>query len=171
MFNFIKNEWKSIAWFALAAIVLWFVYGEWLDYKANKQPVQVPQVIVQPTILPADHTTKILTEYVAQPANDPAKVKLDVQAPDFIVAANGQQQVVKGLAGETKPLENGQLGFTVQSTAKIDVTDMVRNQVNAEMAKQAADNKKEMDALKKKQKRERLLWIVGTAGTIYLMKR
>ena len=73
-----------------------------------------------PSVLPATHTTSIETRYIPQPAADPAKVRLEMKPADFVVAAGEQQVVVKGLPGETAPLQNGQLGFAVESRAKID---------------------------------------------------
>ena len=75
-----------------------------------------------PSVLPATHTTSVETRYIPQPAADPAKVRLEMKPADFVVAAGEQQVVVKGLPGETAPLQNGQLGFAVESRAKIDVT-------------------------------------------------
>jgi hypothetical protein len=69
--------------------------------------------------------------------------------------------------------ENGELRFSTTSTAKIDVTEMANAQAqliaNQELAKQAAVHKKEMDKEKSARKRERIVWIIGTAAGGYLL--
>ena len=98
----------------------------------------------------------------AQPEKDPAKVRLDMKPADFVVAAGDQQVVVKGLPGETAPLQNGQLGFKVESKAKIDVTDMVRSQVNDKLAIQSAQLKAEADKKTAGIRRQRTIgYVVG----------
>lgn len=146
MKEWLKNEWFKIALLVVLGIAISVGWAEWQDYK-NK-PVHVPSAVslqVPPTVLPGTHTTSIETRYISQPANDPAKVRLDLKPADFVVAAGSQQVVVHGLAGETTPLQNGQLGFKVETAAKIDVTEMVRNQVNDKLAIQAAQMKADAD--------------------------
>ena len=162
------KDWLKAEWFKLALIVLLVgvaavSWAEWTEYKDKPAPAP-PAVSLQvpPTVLPGTHTTSIETRYIPQPANDAAKVRLDLKPADFVVAAGEQQVVVHGLAGETTPLQNGQLGFKVETAAKIDVTEMVRNQVNDKLAIQAAQMKAESDKIAAAIRRQRTIgYVVG----------
>ena len=163
MKEWLKSEWFKLALLGLFLAVIFAGWQEWQEFKTK--PAIVPPPIslqVPPTVLPATHTTSIETRYIPQPAADPAKVRLEMKPADFVVAAGEQQVVVKGLPGETAPLQNGQLGFAVESRAKIDVTDMVRAQVNDKLAIQSAQLKAEADKKTASIRRQRTVgYVVG----------
>ena len=163
MKEWLKSEWFKIALIGLLAVVIFVGWQEWQEIKTK--PAAAPPSInlqVPPTVLPATHTTSIETRYIPQPEKDPAKVRLDMQPADFVVAAGEQQVIIKGLPGETAPLQNGQLGFKVESKAKIDVTDMVRSQVNDKLAIQSVQLKAEADQKAASIRRQRTIgYVVG----------
>lgn len=76
---------------------------------------------------------------------------------------------------EVKLGENGELRFSTTSTGRIDVTEMANSQArliaNQELEKQATVHKKELDKEKSTRKRERIVWIIGTAAGGYLLTR
>lgn len=163
MKEWLKSEWFKLSLLSLFIVAVFLGWQEWQEFKAK--PAYAPPAIslqVPQTQLPATHTTSIETRYIPQPANDPAKVRLDIKPSDFIVASGKEQITVHGLPGETRPLENGQLGFRVESAAKIDVTEMVRNQVNDKLAMQSAELKTEADKKAASIRRQRTIgYIVG----------
>ena len=91
-----------------------------------------------------------------------------------IAVVNGQEVEVPNQTGQpsVKLGENGELRMTSMTTAKIDVTEMANAQARLIANQELAEQKKSTDAKLKKEKdarsRERLLWIVGTAGVAYL---
>ena len=163
MKEWLKSEWFKIALLGLLVALIFVGWQEWQEFKTK--PAAMPPSIslhVPPTVLPGTHTTSIETRYIPQPEKDPAKVRLDMMPADFVVAAGDQQVVVKGLPGETAPLQNGQLGFKIESKAKIDVTDMVRSQVNDKLAIQSAQMKAEADKKTASIRRQRTIgYVVG----------
>ena len=163
MKEWLKSEWFKIALLGVLLGALFVGWQEWQEIKTK--PAAAPPSIslqVPPTVLPGTHTTSIETRYIPQPEKDLAKVRLDMKPADFIVAAGDQQVVVKGLPGETAPLQNGQLGFKVESKAKIDVSDMVRAQVNDKLAIQSAQLKAEADKKAASIRRQRTIgYVVG----------
>lgn len=159
---------KTVGKIILAVLLILLLMFAWHKMgDVFHKPTPPPQVIMQPpTAVKAEDKTEVKVVYVPQPANDPAKVKVNVNPADFIVSGNGQQISVKGLAGETKPLENGQLGFNVQSTVKVDVSEMIRNEVVAAVNKQAEEDAKILKKEKAARARDRVIGgvIIGLLG-------
>jgi hypothetical protein len=166
---FIRNDWKYIIGLALLLALLLWARGEYQDWKQQKQ-VPIPQII--------NTKTETIREVAVQAPSTPGAVLQFVEKQGKVIAVvNGQEVEVPNLSGQpdVKLGENGELRFSTTSTARIDVTELANAQArliaNQELEKQAAVNKKEMDKEKSARKRERIVWIVGTAAGGYLLTR
>ena len=167
--RFIANEWKFIVGMVLIVSILYVGYSEYREFIAK--PSQTPTVAVQPQIV--QHTTETIREVaIADPSQPGAVLEFVERNGKVIAIVNGQEVEVPNQTGQPNVEigKNGELKISTTSTAKIDVTDMVRAQVIDAVNKQAEDDKKELAKEKAARKSERLLWIIGTAGAIYLMK-
>lgn len=174
MKEFLKENWKYIAGLALVLALLFWVRGEYQEWKQQQKSVpQVQTVTAPPQVI---HTaTETVREVAVQAPSKPGAVLQFVERDGKVIAVvNGQEVEVPNQTGQpsVKLGENGELRLTSTTTAKIDVTDMANAQARLIANQELAEQKKVYDAQIKKEKdarnRERLLWIVGTAGAAYL---
>ena len=167
----------------LLGVVLLVVVG-WLLWQHYNQPEPVPPVPapeVKTVTLPPQviHTnTETIREVVVQAPSQPGAVLQFVEREGKIIAIiDGQEVEVPNQTGqpEVKLGENGELRLATVTTTKIDVTEMANAQArliaNEELAKLAQVHKKEMDKEKSARKKERTLWIMGTAAGVYLLTK
>ncbi len=174
--TFIRNNWKYIIGLALLLAFLFWARGEYQDWKQQKQAPTVQTVTLPPQVI---HTaTETVREVAVQAPSTPGAVLQFVEKQGKVIAVvNGQEVEVPNLSGQPdiKLGENGELRFSTTTTAKIDVTEMANAQArliaNQELEKQSVVHKKEMDKEKSARKRERIVWIIGTAAGGYLLAR
>ena len=174
--NFIKANWKYLAGLALVLVLLFWARQEYQEWKQQKQTQPVPQI--QTVTLPPQviHTnTETVREVAVQAPSQAGSVLQFIEREGKVIAVvNGQEVEVPNQTDQpnVKLGENGELRLTSTTTTKIDVTDMANAQARLIANQELAEQKKVYDAQMKKEKdarsRERLLWIVGTAGAAYL---
>ena len=176
--TFIRNNWKYIVGAVAVAVLFYFAKAEYQEWKQHiKEQSEKPAVIAPiPQII--NTKTETIREVAVQAPSTPGAVLQFVEKQGKVIAVvNGQEVEVPNLSGQpdVKLGENGELRFSTTTTARIDVTEMANAQArliaNQELEKQAAVNKKEMDKEKSARKRERIVWIVGTAAGGYLLTR
>lgn len=172
--TFIRNNWKYIVGLALLLAFLFWVRGEYQEWKQQKQAPVVQQVTLPPQVIHT--TTETVREVAVQAPSTPGAVLQFIEKQGKVIAiVNGQEVEVPNISGapDVKLGENGELRFSTTLTAKIDVTDLANAQArliaNQELEKQAAVHKKEMDKEKSARKRERIGWIIGTAAGAYFL--
>ena len=71
-------------------------------------------------------------QYVERPAGDNAQVELETPVPDVLVRANDKEYKMPSTVKETQAFENGQLKIKQEATTKIDVTQVVNEQMEQE---------------------------------------
>ncbi len=168
----------------LLGVVLLVAVAGYFAYQHFNQPEPVPPVpapegktiTLPPQVI---HTnTETIREVVVQAPSQPGAVLQFVEREGKIIAIiDGQEVEVPNQTSqpEIKLGENGELRLSSVTTTKIDVTDMANAQArliaNQELEKQAVVHKKEMDKEKSARKKERFLWIVGTAAGAYLLTK
>ncbi|WP_312335072.1 hypothetical protein [Anaerospora hongkongensis] len=173
---FIKANWRFIIYGGVVLLIAYFIRGEYLEWKQQKQ-VSIPpiQVAVPPQVI---HTnTETVREITVQAPSTPGAVLQFVEKEGKVIAiVNGQEVEVPNLTGKPEVAlgDTGELRLTSTTTTRIDVTDMANAQArliaNQELEKQAAVYKKGIDKEKSVRKKERFFWIVGTAGAFMLAK-
>lgn len=153
---------------ALALLALVIIGGVGWLWAHKKEPVAfvppVPTTIVQPQVI---HTN---TETIRTVAVESAPKGNIMQ---FTEREGKQYMVVEGkeyqLASQTGPAqikvgENGQIVMATETTAKLDVTQMVQAQVNDKLAIQGAAMKAEQDKKLSEMRRARTVgYVVGGA--------
>jgi hypothetical protein len=166
----------------LLGVVLFVLVVGYFAYQHFNQPVPpVPAPEVKTVALPPQviHTnTETIREVVVQAPSQPGAVLQFVEREGKIIAIiDGKEVEVPNQTGqpEVKLGENGELRLSSVTTARIDVTEMANAQArliaNQELEKQAAVHKKEIDNEKSARKKERTLWIMGTAAGAYLLTK
>lgn len=172
----IKNNWKYLLGLAVVLALLLWARGEYQEWKQQKQTPVVQTVTLPPQVIHT--TTETVREVAVQAPSTPGAVLQFVEKQGKVIAVvNGQEVEVPNVSGQPDVTlgENGELRFSTTSTARIDVTEMANTQArliaNQELEKQAAVHKKEMDKEKSARKRERIVWIIGTAAGGYLLTR
>jgi hypothetical protein len=173
---FAKENWRFIIYGAVALLIAYFIYGEYQEWKQQKQASVPPiQVTVPPQVI---HTnTETIREISVQAPSSPGAVLQFVEKQGKVIAiVNGQEVEVPNLSGkpEVSLGDTGELRLISTTTARIDVTDMANAQArliaNQELEKQTTVHKQEIDKEKSARKKERFFWIVGTAGAYMLAK-
>ncbi|GBG57293.1 hypothetical protein SPFL3102_02659 [Sporomusaceae bacterium FL31] len=108
----------------------------------------------------------------------PGAVLQVIERNGKVIAVVGDQEVeIPNQTGQpTVSLgDNGELRLTSATTTKIDVTDMANAQArllaDKELAEQSRIHEAEMKKEKSSRNKERLVWIVGTAGGAHLLTK
>ena len=125
----------------VVAVVLAF---HWAADKFRAPPAkpETPALIVQPQKV--ETKTEIIREIAVQPAPKGNIFQfIEREGKQFVVIDGKEYQlaVPEGKKG-VKIGENGQIVMTTETVAKVDVTDMVRAQVNDKLAIQSAELKR-----------------------------
>lgn len=177
MFSLTKRQAVMLGVVLLVAVAGYVAY----QHFSLPEPAPVPVPEVTTITLPPQviHTnTETIREVVVQAPSQPGAVLQFVEREGKIIAiVNGEEVEVPNQTGqpEVKLGENGELRLSSITTTKIDVTDMATAQArliaNQELEKQAAVHKKEMDKEKSARKKERTMWIIGTAVGAYLLTK
>lgn len=178
--NFVKVNWKYLAGLALLLALLFWARQEYIGWKqhiieqAQKTAAQQTQIItLPPEVIKTE--TETVREVAVQAPSQPGSVLSFVERQGKVIAViDGKEVEVPNLTGKPDVSlgENGELRLSQMTTTKIDVTDMANAQARLIANQELAEQKKITDAQLKKEKdarsRERLLWIVGAAGAVYL---
>ena len=128
---------------ALCVVAVVMAY-HWAADKFRAPPAKLdpPALIVQPQKV--ETKTEIIREVSVQPAPKGNIFQFtEREGKQFVVIDGKEYQlaVPEGKKG-VKIGENGQIVMTTETVAKVDVTDMVRAQVNDKLAIQSAELKK-----------------------------
>ena len=176
--RFSKNNWKYLLGLAVLLVLVYFSYYEYQNWKQHVME-QSRIKTIDPVVLPPQiiHTkTEIVREVAVQaPSQEGAILQFVERRGKVIAIVNGQEVEVPNVSGQpdVKIGENGELRFATSSITKIDVTDMANAQArliaNQELEKQAKVFEAEMKKEKSSRKKERTLWILGTAVGGYLL--
>lgn len=176
--TFVRNNWKFIAGAVIVAVLFYFAKAEYQEWKQHIKEQSAKPAVIAPVPQIINTKTETIREVAVQAPSSPGAVLQFMEKQGKVIAiVNGQEVEVPNLSGQpdVKLGENGELRFSTTTTARIDVTEMANAQArliaNQELEKQAAVNKKEMDKEKSTRKRERIVWIVGTAAGGYLLTR
>ncbi|MDF2636826.1 MAG: hypothetical protein K0R78_3700 [Pelosinus sp.] len=178
--SFISNNWKYLIGLVVLLAMLYFANGEYKEWKQHI--IQQSQVKpVNPIVLPPqviNTKTETIREVAVQaPSQEGAILQFIERQGKVIAIVNGKEVEVPNVSGQpdVKIGENGELRFSTYSTTKIDVTDMANAQArliaNQELEKQAKIHNEEMKKEKASRKKERIVWILGTAAGGYLLSR
>ncbi len=176
--TFVKNNWKYILGAVMMAALVFFIRTEYLEWKQHiKEQAAKPAVTVPvPQII--NTTTETIREVAVQaPSQEGAILQFVERQGKVIAIVNGKEVEVPNVSGnpDVKIGENGELRFSTMTTTKIDVTDMANAQArllaDKELAEQAKRHEAEMKKEKSSRNKERLFWIVGTAGGVYLLTK
>ena len=177
--SFIKTNWKYILGTVMVAVLLYLAQSEYQEWKRHikDQSAKTAATTVLPPQIINTRTETIREVAVQAPSQDGAVLQFVERQGKVIAIVNSQEVEVPNVSGnpDVKIGENGELRFSTMSTAKIDVTDMANAQARLLADKELAEQAKKHDAEMKKEKssrnKERLVWIVGTAGGAYLLTR
>lgn len=181
--TFLKSNWKYLIGLAAVLALLYFGHQEYQQWKqhiidqAQKSVNPQVQTITLPPQVINTNTETVREVAVQAPSTQGAVLQFVERQGKIIAIVNGQEVEVPNMSGQpdVKIGENGELRFSTMSTTKIDVTDMANAQArliaNKELEKQAAVHQKELDKEKSARKKERTLWIIGTAAGAYLLTR
>lgn len=175
---FIRNNWKYIVGAVVVAVLLCFAKAEYQQWKQHIKEQAAKPAVIAPMPQVINTKTETIREVAVQAPSTPGAVLQFVEKQGKVIAVvNGQEVEVPNITGQPdiKLGENGELRFSTTTTARIDVTEMANAQArliaNQELEKQATVHKKELDKEKSARKRERIVWIVGTAAGGYLLTR
>lgn len=181
--TFAKQNWKYLIGLAVVlALLLWGrqEYQQWKQHiidQANQSAAAKVQTVTLPPQIIQNNTETIREVAVQAPSQQGAVLSFIEREGKVIAIVNGQEVEVPNQTGQPKVSlgENGELRLSTMTTTKIDVTDMANAQArliaNQELEKQAQVHKKQMDKEKSDRKKERALWIVGTAAGGYLLTK
>ncbi len=169
---------------ALLIAGIWFgvhALNNWIEAKLGKHTPAITNTVERIQQLPPQvihTTTETVREVAVQAPSQPGAILQIVERDGKVIAKVGDQEVeVPNQIGQpsVKLGENGELRISTASTAEIDVTDMANAQAQLiaqqAMDEQSAEFKKEMDKEKAARKRERILWVAGTAAAGYFFTR
>ena len=125
------DNWKKILLFILIIVVTVFLYSNFVN---KKQPAPVTTMQAQNVIdnIPVAHEQETSVQYVERPAGDNAQVDIETAVPDVVVRANDKEYKMPSTVKETQAFENGQLKIKQEATTKIDVTQVVNEQMEQE---------------------------------------
>jgi hypothetical protein len=125
----------------VVAVVLAF---HWAADKFRAPPVAptTPALVVQPQKV--ETKTEIIREIAVQPAPKGNIFQFVEREGKQFVVIDGKEYQLASTTGPTKVKigENGEIKMTTETVAKVDVTDMVRAQVNDKLAIQSAELKR-----------------------------
>jgi hypothetical protein len=176
--TFIRNNWKYIVGAVVVAVLLYFAKAEYQEWKQHIKEQSAKPTVIAPIPQIINTKTETIREVAVQAPSTPGAVLQFVEKQGKVIAVvNGQEVEVPNVSGQpdVKLGENGELRFSTTSTARIDVTELANAQArliaNQELEKQAAVHKKELDKEKSARKRERIVWIIGTAAGGYMLTR
>ena len=130
-----------------------------LGYKYFTRTPETPYVPpVNPSTvidsIPVAHTQDTTIEYVERATGDNAQVELRTPEPTVVVRANDKEYTMPSTVKETSAFENGQLKIKQETTANIDVTQVVNEQMEQE--------RKQMKATHRREEIQKTFWgIVG----------
>lgn len=82
--------------------------------------------------IPVTHDQQTSISYGARAPDDNAQVDISSKPPAVIVRANDKEYTMPSTVKETAAFENGQLKIKQETTAKIDVTQVVNEQMEQE---------------------------------------
>lgn len=161
------------------AVLLYFAraeYQEWEQHIKEQAAKTAATTVLPPQII--NTRTETIREVAVQASSQEGAVLQFIERQGKVIAiVNGKEVEVPNVSGNpaVKIGENGELRFSTMSTTKIDVTDMANAQARLLAAKELAEQAKKHDAEIKKEKssrnKERLFWVVGTAGGAYLLAK
>ena len=136
----IKSSWVSI----LSLIFLiGIVYGGYKlcqayydkgyakGYESGITAAVIPEK-KEPIKLPVDSTSNTVIRYVERATDDKAAVDVSMDTPKIIARANGKEYQFEQIATEKQAFEKGQLQIKQASTATVDVTQIVNDQMAQE---------------------------------------
>ena len=135
------------------------IIGCFLGYKYFTRAPETPYVppVTPSTVIdsiPVANTQGTTIEYVERKTGDNAQVELRTPAPTVVVRANDKEYTMPSTVKETSAFENGQLKIKQETTAKVDVTQVVNEQMEQE--------RKQMKATHKREEYQKTFWgIVG----------
>jgi len=143
------TTWDKIKLAAMALLLLAIIGGVgWLWCNKQKPAptvVPTPATVVQPQVI---HTkTDTVREVMVQAAPKGNIMQFTEREGKQFVVIDGKeyQLAVQGGKPNVKIGENGEIKMTTETVAKVDVTDMVRAQVNDKLAIQSAELKKKYE--------------------------
>lgn len=177
--TFIQNNWKYILGAVAVAVLLYFTRAEYQEWKQHikEQAAKPAATTVLPPQIINTKTETIREVAVQAPSQEGAILQFVERQGKVVAIVNGKEVEVPNISGnpDVKIGENGELRFSTMSTTKIDVTDMANAQArllaDKELSEQAKEHEKDMKKEKASRSKERLVWIVGTAGGAYLLTR
>lgn len=185
--NQIDFKYKLIGGLFLAALFIAGIWSgvhaldNWIEAKLGKHTPAITNTVEKIQQLPPQvihTTTETVREVAVQAPSTPGAVLQFIERDGKVIAViDGKEVEVPNQTGQSsvKLGENGELRISTSQTAKIDVTDMASAQArliaNEALEKQAELHKKEIDKEKADRKRERILWVAGTAAAGYFIMR
>ena len=172
MSEWLKQEWFKVVCVFLLVAVLALGWTEWKEYKAK--PAYVPPKVtteVKPQVI--NTHTETVREVAVQTAPKGNIMQFTERDGKQFIIVEGKEYQLATQTGKpnVKIGENGQIVMSTETVAKLDVTDMVRAQVNDKLAIQGAEMKKEHDkevkTIKAKNNVDKVLLTIGAAGVGY----
>ncbi|MHC1718473.1 MAG: hypothetical protein AB9883_07450 [Acidaminococcaceae bacterium] len=130
IFAIIDNA-KKILIIALIVIIGVFLYNHFTG-KSDKNTQTIPARNTVIDTVPVAHEQQTIIKYVERPADDNAQVDIQNEQPKLIARYNDTEYVVPSTVKETSLLENGQIKINQEATAKIDITAIVKEQMEQE---------------------------------------
>ena len=150
LMNNAKNSvplWVKIAGAILVlALIVIGAYAGYLHFKPEPKPAVItPALQVQPQVIHTNtETVRTVTVDAAPKGNIMQFTERDGKQ---YVAIEGKEYHLASTTGPSKIKigENGEIKMTTETVAKVDVTDMVRAQVNDKLAIQSAELKRKYE--------------------------
>ena len=117
----------------MTVLILTYVFFAYSYFTRSTyvEPLVKPVATVIDSI-PTESTQQTTIGYVERAPNDNAQVTLDTNVPQVVVRANDKEYTMPSTVKESSAFENGQLKIKQESTTKIDVTQVVNEQMEQE---------------------------------------
>ena len=151
--------WKNMAYVvALLLMGVSFYLGWFLCQHYDQNVIEVPVIekveVEKPIEIPVEVKGDTVIKYVEKEVPAAPDVQVVASAPTITVDYNGQKTELAGITGETQKFEKGQLKVEQTTNATLDVTPIVKREVDTAVTKQKAvdelDKNKAIDTEKHK---------------------
>ena len=155
--TYITTNLNRILMTVLILTYVFFAYS-YFTRSTYVEPLVKPVATVIDSI-PTESTQQTTIGYVERAPNDNAQVALDTNLPQVVVRANDKEYTMPSTVKESSAFENGQLKIKQESTTKIDVTQVVNEQMEQE--------RKLLKAKSQREKVQHTFWGVVGGATAY----
>ncbi|MDD4599606.1 hypothetical protein SDC9_04124 [bioreactor metagenome] len=106
-------------------LIIGLIVGCLVAYVFFPRTVATTQTVDKPIYVAGEVKTEKIIEYIAKEQGENTDVQIKSDPAKIIVNVNGKETQLDTLTGETQKFEKGKLVISENTTAKLDVSDMV----------------------------------------------